>query len=260
MDGPTLAARLGAFLRQTRPRVEAAFGGRSTARRKADGSAVTDLDLALEQEIGAFLLDLDPSWGVVSEERGVLRPGTPTWHLDPVDGTANFARRSPDFVTQVALVDGAAPVFAAIYEPLQDDYTWASAGGGAWREGARLQVPATAPSDAVIYVDASDTGLFVERPTLLREIRSTFHKVRMLGSIGLHLRNVAAGIADGYLSGRGHASPVHDVAPGVLICREAGAVTSDGQGGDLLSRRDTLVIGNPPVHAALCEVLDRTST
>ncbi len=255
MNIAELAPVLEQALRATRGVVQAAFAKPAAGRLKPDGSTVTDLDVALEQQLGGVLLDLDPSWGVVGEESGVLRPGEPTWHLDPVDGTANFARRSALFASQLVLMDGSTPLFGAVYEPLRDDYTWAARGAGAWREGRRLQVADPEPARAVLYLDVADTGIFVEHTTLVPRLRAALYKIRLLGSIALQLRDVAAGVADGYLSGRGYATALHDLAPGLLICREAGAVDSDGSGGDPLERRDTLVLGTARVHDAVCAVL-----
>lgn len=255
MSAPGYAAAVEAALRATRPVVLEAFAQLPTSRRKADGSLVTDLDEALERTLAHALLELDPGWGVVGEESGELRRGTPTWHLDPVDGTSNLARRSPLFASQLVLLDGITPLFGAVYEPLRDDYTWAVAGGGAWREGRRLAVADPAPRDAMVYADVSNTGPFVERPGLVAAMRRAFYKLRLLGSIALHLRDVAAGVADGYVSARGFPTAYHDLGPGLLLCREAGAVDSDGAGRDPLRTREPIVVGTPRVHERLCAVL-----
>ena len=42
---------------------------------------------------------------MAGEEGGVIREGSPTWHLDALDGTLNFSRRLPHFVSQAALLD-----------------------------------------------------------------------------------------------------------------------------------------------------------
>ncbi|MDJ0974577.1 MAG: inositol monophosphatase family protein [Planctomycetota bacterium] len=255
MNVPAYAADIEHALRATRPVVEAAFAAPASSRRKADGSVVTDLDLALEEVLANTLLELDSGWGIVGEESGEIRAGTPTWHLDPVDGTSNFARRSPLFGCQVALLDGTTPLFSAVYEPLRDDYTWAAAGCGAWREGERLRLLDPEPARAMVYVDVSKTGPFVERPAILPAMRRAFFKLRLLGSIALHLRDVAAGVADAYVSSRGFVTAYHDLAPGLLLCREAGAVDSDGAAGDPLDTRETLVVGTRRVHDAICAIL-----
>lgn len=257
MNDPTLlAAPVEAAMRATRALVLRAWrepAGRT--RFKQDGTAVTRLDTALERELAAALLPLDERFGLFSEEAGLLRNGRPTWHLDPLDGTANFARRVAVFGSQVALVDGAEPLFAAVYDPLTDDFTWAARGAGSWREGRRLQASARPPRHALVDLDIARSGIFREQPDLVARVRRGCYRVRALGSVAIHLRDVAAGAADAYLGGRKRTSPLHDLAPGVLLVREAGGVVSDGAGGDPLVERRRIVAGSAAVHDWLCELV-----
>lgn len=245
-----------AAMRATRPRVMDAYREPpGDTRFKEDGSAVTDLDVALERELGAILMDIDPAFGVYGEESGELRAGTPTWHLDPLDGTANFARRLSVFGSQLVLVDGVTPLFAAVYEPLTDVFTWAARGAGTWHEGTRVRMPPRAPEACVVHLDIARSGLFRDAPRLITAIRRGCYRTRALGSVAVHLRDVAVGAADAYVGGRTHASPVHDMAPGVLLIREAGGTASDGLGADALLERGVLVAGAEPVHTWLCALL-----
>lgn len=255
-DWAALRAPVEAALRALRPVVQEAFRALpATPAFKEDGSAITALDYELERRLLDPLLAIDASFGLFSEEAGVVREGTPMWHVDPLDGTANFARRLGIFGTQLALVDGIAPRFAAIYEPLTDDFSWAADGGGAWREGHRLQMIDREPREARVYVDLSRSGIFREDEGLLGRVRMGCYRVRALGSAAINTRDVASGVADAYFGGRAHDSPLHDLAPGALMIREAGGVTSDGNGHDPLEERRVLVAGGPRVHDWLCTLL-----
>ena len=77
-----------------------------------------------------------------------------------------------------------------------------------------------------------------------------------MGSIAIQLRDVATGNADGFLGGRPYESPLHDMAPGTLLIREAGGIVSDSRGGDPLIERKTMVAGAPVIHDWLCELLE----
>ncbi len=256
IDFAALAEPVERALRGTRETVLAAY--RATAedeRFKDDGSAVTDLDLALEAQIGAALLPLDARYGLHGEESGLMREGSPTWHLDPVDGTANFARRIGIFGSQVVLVDGIEPLFAAVYEPLLDEFTWAARGAGTWHEGRRVQMPDRPPKHAVLYTDIARSGLFQERPSLIMDLRRESYKTRALGSIAIHLRDVAIGSADGYLGGRQQVTPFHDLGPGTLLVREAGGLVTDAHGTDAMIDRRLVIAGAPQVHRWLSQRL-----
>lgn len=249
MSYAELAIPMEAALRGTRAHVLEAYGReRGGTQWKTDGSAVTALDLALEAQLTEILLALDPSFGLRSEESAWVRKGTPTWYLDPVDGTSNFARRLSLFGSQVALVDGVEPLFAAVYEPLTDVFTWAAKGAGCWHQGRRIEMPARPPEHAIVTLDVSSEGLFAQRPALIGTIRQGCYKVRAFGSIAIHLRDVAIGATDGYVGGRPFSSHLHDLAPGTLLIREAGGIVSDGRGSDALIERKQVIAASPQVH------------
>ena len=251
-----LAAPVGAALRAARSRIAAVFERpEATARTKADGSTVTDLDVELERSIGEALLAIEPTFGLRGEEGALVREGNPVWVLDPLDGTANFARRVPTFAVQVVLMDGDTPRFAAIYEPLRDDLAWAAEGAGTWLEGERVSVADTPVGREMICVDVSDSGLFVDRPALLPSIRRAVFKVRAMGSIGIHLRDVGIGRMDGFVGGRGTPSKIHDVGPGTLLVREAGGVVTNAEGGDAIDDPRSMVAAAPRLHERLMALL-----
>ena len=257
-DYAALAKPVGAALRALRPMVLEAFAkAPDPERRKDDGSSITALDTALEEVLATSLLALDTTFGLRSEEAGWMREGRPTWHLDPLDGTANFERRLPLFASQVALMDGERPLFAAIYDPLADDLAWAAAGAGAWREGRRLTMPDRTLDEARVVLDLSEDGLFMEDPDLVRRVRMACYRVRALGSAAIHFREIASGILDAYLGGRGTPTPLHDLGPGLLLVREAGGRDSDGAGGDPLVSQHVVVAGAPRVHDGLVALLGR---
>ncbi len=249
-----LAPDVESLLRGLRPTVLEAFRAPMTeTTRKSDGSPVTTLDLALEKQILEGLLAFDDAFGIESEEAGTIRKRQLMWHVDPLDGTANFAARIQNFATQLVLMHGHHPLFAAVYEPLTDDFTWAARGHGAYREGRRLEMTDPDPRRSRVHLDLSNEGLFVRHPSMPMELRQRCYRVRSLGSIAIHLRDVASGAVHGYLGGRGPRTPIHDVAPGMLLVREAGGKTSDGYGHDPLIERDILIAATPRVHDWLAE-------
>ncbi len=255
-DFAAYAPTVEAAMRATRPQVLAAYhepAGETAF--KEDGTAVTDLDVALEQELGAVLMKIDPAFGVYGEESGTLREGSPTWHLDPLDGTANFARRLSVFGSQLVLMDGIEPLFAAIYEPLTDEFTWAAKGAGTWHEGTRVRMRPREPEHCVVHLDIARGGLFRDHPELIARIRRGCYRARALGSVAVHLRDVATSAADAYVGGRVHVSPIHDLGPGALLVREAGGLATDDRRVDALVDRGVLVAGAAPVHDWLCELL-----
>lgn len=98
--------------------IYAAAGG---ARRKSDGSPVTDADEAAEAIISARLSACLPQLPVVAEEavsKGVTPVAAPAFILvDPVDGTREFLSRNGEFTINIALIVGGTPCAGAVYAP-----------------------------------------------------------------------------------------------------------------------------------------------
>ena len=83
--------------------------GSVSARAKADGTVVTEADLAAQRRTKAFIDSAFPGYGFLSEEmsgeerqRQWARAQTGVWVLDPLDGTSNFASGIPFFAISLA--------------------------------------------------------------------------------------------------------------------------------------------------------------
>ncbi len=129
----------------TRP----AFTGRAVEHRlKADGSPVSDTDLAVERRIADVLAAERPADGLLGEEVGALGPPGRRWIVDGIDGTVVFVAGRPGWATEIALeVDGEV-VLGVSTAPSLNLRWWAARGAGAWcsaggGDPVRLAVSAT---------------------------------------------------------------------------------------------------------------------
>ncbi len=87
--------------------------------RKGDSSPVTAADRAAERAIRAVLAERFPDHGVLGEEFGAEREGSPfQWVLDPIDGTKSFITGRPSFTTLIALLHEGVPVLGLINQPI----------------------------------------------------------------------------------------------------------------------------------------------
>ena len=112
-----LAAACG-IVRQTRTMIEAALDKGFTHGSKADGSLVTDVDIAVEEKVRALLASRFPAHGVVGEELPAVRRGRAlTWVIDPIDGTRSFRHRVPLYGTLLALLHRGDPILGIIDLP-----------------------------------------------------------------------------------------------------------------------------------------------
>lgn len=201
---------------------------------KSAGDVATDIDSWAEQRLREKLLNLLPSSQFMGEENGGALSNLPTWIVDPIDGTANFARGYPQWSVSVALAVGREPVLGIIADPNRQEIFYATLGQGAWlksRHGLqRLTCSAVRePLKATVSTVFPKPLSPLMQPYLAefeRVIRSV-GQVRRSGSMALELAYVAAGRADAFWE-RGMAA--WDAAAGLVLLREAGAevVAMDG--------------------------------
>ena len=116
---------------------------------KDDHTIVTVADSEAEQAIRRSLATARPRDAVHGEEMEDTGWGSRQWIIDPIDGTANYARGVPVWATLIGLmVDGVVRV-GVVSAPALGRRWWASDGEGAWAgktlfNGARLHVSTVA--------------------------------------------------------------------------------------------------------------------
>jgi histidinol phosphatase-like enzyme (inositol monophosphatase family) len=108
---------------------------------KADGSPVTEADLAAERAIREVLREALPEAGIVGEEFGAegATDGL-AWVVDPIDGTIAFSRGIPLFSTLIALVEDGEPVLELIDCPALGERYVGWRRGGCRRNGVPTRV------------------------------------------------------------------------------------------------------------------------
>jgi len=101
-------------------------------------------DMLSHRRFVAGLSALAPGTPVVSdEEPGVVsrQDARCCWLIDPIDGTARYARGFPGYVRQVALTEDQQPRVAVVLAPHDDLLYVAERGSGAFLNGTRLPQP-----------------------------------------------------------------------------------------------------------------------
>ena len=196
---------------------------------KGPGDVVTVADRRSEEVLTAGLGDLLPGSVVVGEEAYAADPsvlgriggGAPTWIVDPIDGTANYAAGRGPFCLMVALVDADGLAAAWIYDPIDDLMGYAVAGGGAFLDDVRVEPAAPLPADRLRGVAAA-----TYYPANLRA--NVEGGQARLGEVtagqrcaGREYLDLIAGRQQFAMSWR---TWPWDHAPGALLVREAGGV------------------------------------
>lgn len=224
-----------------------------SARRKADGSALTDADLAVEATLLETLANRRPADAVLSEERGAIGAASRRWIVDPIDGTSFFAAgRADQWGTQIALEIDAEIVLGVISRPASERIWWAKRGGGAHRGSLRSPTPdATLRVSKVVQLRQSTFAYWAEEDDERRRRDVLGAEARLVAATKDCVQEVAEGSLELAICG---ASAPWDLAPGVVIIEEAGGLFSDPEGGRRLDMGEGWY-SNGKVHRTMRELL-----
>jgi myo-inositol-1(or 4)-monophosphatase len=184
---------------------------------------VTIHDRASEQALAAAIRAAVPDSAIVGEEGGVQGAGRVVWHVDPIDGTTNFARGLAEWCISIGVeVDGRL-VAGVIHAPARGETTTADL-SGAWKNGQPIIASARPTEEEAVLLTSfpnarhfEEIGAGAYGPH--RRLVERFRALRNLGSGAIHLAAVAAGEADAML---GFATNPWDIAAGVFILEQAG--------------------------------------
>lgn len=211
---------------------------------------VTDCDISVEKFIIGEIERSFPSDRILCEE---TRPNTPlsgrVWTVDPIDGTCNFADGSPLFGIQLALTVDGEPVVSAMRFPAFGETFSARIGGGVFLNGERLPAPQEKSLSRSIVSFGDYSHRFPElakrQHGAIGKLVQVLEKVRMFGSAALDFAFVACGRTSATVVPTDN---IWDLAPGLLLAKEAGCSVCDLDG-------DRFFLGRCGVIAACGEGL-----
>jgi myo-inositol-1(or 4)-monophosphatase len=213
---------------------------------------ITEVDGEVERLIQSRLIEVFPGDGFIGEEGGGLASASGAiWVVDPIDGTANFARGTPFYCVSIAcLVDRAVEV-GIIYDPMLDELFCARRGSGAWLNGVPLRAAATSElGRATIEIGWNMRAGPDRFLSLAQRVIATGAGTIRAGSGALGLAYVAAGRRDGYVENHINS---WDCLAGNLLVMEAGGYVSDFLAGEGLRKGNPLIACAPGVKQALIE-------
>jgi myo-inositol-1(or 4)-monophosphatase len=225
---------------------------------KGPGDFVTAADKRAEKTLYEELSKARPGYSFLMEESGRVE-GTDKshcWHIDPLDGTANFLHGVPIFGVSLALERDGQLVAGVIYNPATDDLFVAERGQGAFHNNRRMRVAARRSlSDSMVACGIPPLSRIDDHPKFKVDLAAVMAKtgnVRRLGAAALDLAMVAAGGFDGYWE-RG--INAWDIAAGVVMVREAGGFVTDLEGGGNMLARQEICAGNETIQRLLLDTL-----
>jgi myo-inositol-1(or 4)-monophosphatase len=220
---------------------------------KGRHDVLTEMDAKVERFIREAIRREFPDDAFVGEEDGASgsERSERVWIVDPIDGTANYARGIAHYCVSIGLLERGVPVAGAIFDPSHDRLYWAAAGQGAWLDGERLRVSSCAAlGEATVECGWSTRRSAEDYLAIVARVFGAGCAMRRAGSGALGLVDVAAGRVEAYCELHINA---WDCAAGLLLVREAGGFTNDFFAGDGLNSGNALIATN----AALGEPLSR---
>lgn len=224
--------------------------------KEADGTPVTNADLAADRLLTDRLRAARPDYGWLSEETAD-DPARMTHRrifvVDPIDGTRAFLKGRPWWSVAIAVVEDGLPTAAVVFAPEVGETYAAAAGRGATRNGELIR-----PSGATELLDCRMVGDPVvfghwSWPKAWPEMR-----IEQRSSTAYRMCLVAAGDFDAAVA------PLRksdwDVAAGDLIAREAGCFVGDHTGGGFRYNRArpsqaSLICATPALAPLILELV-----
>jgi myo-inositol-1(or 4)-monophosphatase len=269
-DDPAWRGALDATLRDVAARAASFIAAHAERRGELDwehkGPAdfVSVVDRGAEDLVRAALLSAYPDAAFLGEES--YDPGAPlgdglAFVVDPLDGTTNFLHGFPWYAVSIGATLGGELVAGVVHNAATGEVFSATRGDGARRRAApgaaaeRIHVSKISdPARALV-----GTGFpFKELRHLdafLRQFAAVTRAtagVRRAGAAALDLCDVACGRFEAFWE---LTLAPWDVAAGMLIAREAGAVVTTIDGAEARVAHTTVCAGGPAMHAWLLATL-----
>ena len=216
---------------------------------------VTAADLHSEKTLATAISQRFPQDSILSEEGTAHKTSHGndfTWVIDPIDGTVNYANRLHHWGISLGIVSKQRVVGALISAPALNLRYRAVSGEGATRNG----IPIAVSAKDQLFQGVIVTGFpydRAQRAEPLSRALANFLKVaggvRRLGAASIDFCLVADGTLIGYYEMQ---LKPWDMAAGLLIAEEAGALITDfnGKPVDVFTSHG-VVVANPKIHAAM---------
>jgi myo-inositol-1(or 4)-monophosphatase len=229
------------------------FGRPKNISYKGEVDIVTESDRRSEALIVNRLRSHFPSHAIVAEE-GSAAPGERfCWHIDPLDGTTNFAHGYPCFAVSIGLLEAGEPVVGAVLNPVSGELFTAARGEGAWLEHKRIHVSTVDKLASSLVA----TGFPTDRRrqsiniSYYWEYTMRSHGVRRDGAASLDLCALACGRFDGFWE---FGLKSWDTAAGMLIVTEAGGMVTDFAGRPYHPGDPECFVSNGRIHSEMQQV------
>ncbi len=221
---------------------------------------LTEYDVAIEKELttalGGFGYEIvgEESWGGGELPKNAI-------FIDPIDGTTNFVHQIPFCAISVGVWEGGKPKYAAVYNPILEEFFWAEAGCGAYLNDEQIYVSKTTELQKSLiatgfpYTKAEGGDDFRWAIEKMERILPKTRDVRRLGAASVDLCYTAKGVFDAFYEI--NLKP-WDTAAGALVVLEAGGKISDELGKDFELTSRGIVASTTDIHTDFLQLLNES--
>jgi myo-inositol-1(or 4)-monophosphatase len=221
---------------------------------KGEVDIVTQADKRAETAIVSRLRNHFPKHGIVAEEGGGSESESPfRWHVDPLDGTTNFAHGYPCFAVSLGLEEAGEPIVGVIYQPVSGELFTAVKGAGAYLNNKKISVSQIDTLSSSLLCTGFPSVKRSQNPNIhyYWDFTLRSHGVRRDGSAAMDLAAVACGRFEGFWEFGLH---TWDVAAGIVLVTEAGGRVTQFNGQTYRLGDRELLASNNRVHTEMQEV------
>jgi myo-inositol-1(or 4)-monophosphatase len=219
---------------------------------KGEVDLVTETDKRSEAIIVGRLRREFPDHRIIAEEGsgGASTASRYEWHVDPLDGTTNFAHGYPCFAVSIGLLLDGEPVVAVVFNPVSDELFSARRGAGAYLNGKPIQVSKIHRLGTSLVATGFPTHKRGDNGNIHYYWQFTLrsHGVRRDGSAALDLCSVACGRFEAFWE---FGLKSWDTAAGILLVTEAGGKVTDLSGGPYRPGGPDLLVSNGRIHTEM---------
>jgi len=215
---------------------------------KGDVDLVTQADKRSEEAVVGRLRREFPSHAIVAEEGSGSESNSPfRWHVDPLDGTTNFAHHFPQFAVSIGLEEAGELVAGVVLNPCNDEMFTAARGEGAQLNGQPIRVSQADRLAVSLLGTGFPTHKRNQNPNIHFYWQFTLasHGVRRMGAAALDLCMVACARLDAFWE---FGLKSWDTAAGALIVREAGGRVTDFEGKPFSPGDNVCLASNGLIH------------
>jgi|APSaa5957512622_1039677.scaffolds.fasta_scaffold39329_2 myo-inositol-1(or 4)-monophosphatase len=224
----------------------------------------TNADLEAEKIFFKSIEEQYPDHNIFSEEFGYKDKNSEyTWYIDPLDGTIEYSRLSPLYLTTAALQTNSEVLVGSVYMPAVDQIYLASKKTKSTLNNKNISVSKNKDlGQSIIQFKNGNKKQSPEQQhqtfSILEKIALNTYRTHGFQNIAWNLCMVAQGVVDGFALLVDIGEKWQDVAAGLLIAKQAGAKITNryGKSIKLKNFKDGIIVTNGLIHDQLLDIIN----